>query len=485
MTPGEPVSTATRRRDAVLAALTLALAGAAAAVVQARGPQVTFEELSEAVRHVFWLDEGFVRSGIGSNVGWYALLLAAYRVLGFSLRTAVWVKLGMLCVSLACLAWCLRRWMPPAAAAAVLVAYGLSPTLLNFTRVGASYACDLLLAPPCLALAVWTSGRTWRLLVMGAAVGASALCYPPCVFVIPPLALLLAWQQPRPSARGWAAWGLGLVLPLLVALLWLQNPSVFLRDEVTGAGVFRGSGVGLADPSRWRRNGLVLARDLLVSGSSYYFYGGVPDFGGPLGWLACGAAAIGAGALWWWPSGRRLLLVAGMVAAPSLGAAVLTAGNPGIRRGTGLLLAAYTVYGGVLACLLRQPRRPLRAAGFALCLLVPLHHALAYPGLLRPDPFRQHAPRGWWVAAETSEAALQYWLARTEKGDALDCREIGDAIRCDYSTIFAALAGHRRWNGEAERPLRAWSPGAKAYVTLSVPYFQASRPRPRRPVQPS
>src|SRR5438105_4332756 len=92
--------------------------------------QIRYEELAESVRNVFWLSHRLVYDGVSSNVGWYGTLLIVYKLFGFSLYSAKFVRLGLHFIGLLCAADILRRCMDVRMGIVPLVVIGLSPTLL-------------------------------------------------------------------------------------------------------------------------------------------------------------------------------------------------------------------------------------------------------------------------------------------------------------------------------------------------------------------
>src|SRR5712691_6154053 len=93
-------------------------------------PQLRYEELAESVRNVYWLEHRTTYDGISSNVGWYGTLLVAYRLFGFCLYGAKFVRLFLSFFSLLALAAVLAKYLPAQRAWLPLLVAGLSPTLL-------------------------------------------------------------------------------------------------------------------------------------------------------------------------------------------------------------------------------------------------------------------------------------------------------------------------------------------------------------------
>ena len=174
-----------------------------------------FEEVAEGVRNVYWLQHGALYDGISTNVGWYGLLLLAYRLFGFSLYSAQWVRVGLYAGAVVCLAFVLRRragrsrvglGLGPGRAAVPLVAAGLSPSVLFFDTLGTSFGTDLLYLPYLLALlALLPAARPVADGLLRVAFWALAMVawmsYPVFAFYLPALVLAyLAVPGPGPAA---------------------------------------------------------------------------------------------------------------------------------------------------------------------------------------------------------------------------------------------------------------------------------------------
>src|SRR5437016_8314247 len=86
--------------------------------------QIRYEELAESIRNPFWLDHRFVYDGISSHVGWYGTLLVFYRLFGFAVFTAKFVRLGFHLIGLYCIAALLRRGLGALSALVPLILIG-------------------------------------------------------------------------------------------------------------------------------------------------------------------------------------------------------------------------------------------------------------------------------------------------------------------------------------------------------------------------
>src|SRR5215831_541258 len=201
--PTRPPSPPPSRFNTIFWLLPLALAGVQLWVTRAGLHQIRYEELAEAVRSVWWLDQRVVYDGVYTNVGWYGTLLILYKLFGFSIFTAKYVRLALHLIGLYCIAGILRRAMSPGAAIVPLVLIGLSPTLLYFDSVQTSYAMDLSYAAICLLLllSIKFEAASWRDYAVAFAGGVvaivAAMSYPAFLFYVPSLVLVAIWLMRR------------------------------------------------------------------------------------------------------------------------------------------------------------------------------------------------------------------------------------------------------------------------------------------------
>jgi hypothetical protein len=483
----------TYRRAAEAAYWLLPLALAALQLLFARQASglLRYEEVAESIRNVYWLDHRLLYDGISSNVGWYGLLLAVYKLFGFTLFTGRWVRVALQLGSLLCLAWLLRRRLPPAAAAVPLLAIGLSPSLLFFNTVQTTFGTDLVLAPYALvplALlgACCGAARRGPPLLLAALFGAiamfAAMCYPVFLFYLPALALLFWWQANAAAGRGRWAWPAaplvaaaagGFLAPLAAAGAWLKEPRLLFFDPHTGSGLFRGGGGAFtADRGAILDNSRRALDDLFVEGRSYYFWLERPELSGWMAQVPFWLVVAGSGVLFARrPRSRPLLLLLWLLPLANLLLSSASLGPPGLRRATALLAGFYALFVLVWETLVRAGRhRRLAAAGMAICLLLPGHHLVAakanYPHLTRAGAHQQQV---WFRVAATPDQALAHWLDWTEHGRPLNCLEIGVYPRsCQYSGIYGALAGHRRWNGLPAVVVVGYDPWREVEVELRL-----------------
>lgn len=466
-TPG----TASRLVAATYWCLPLVLAAVLWQLSLASSHAIRHEEVVESVRNVLWLDDRLIYDGVYSNVGWYGTLLVSYKLFGFSLTTAKVVRLVIYVAGLYASAVVLRRYLSPVSSAVPLTLLGASPTVLYFGSQQTSFGLDLSYAGICLALVLWSHPRDRPLIfyakwfLSGTIAMVAAMSYPTFLVYLPSLAIVAVWHLMRerramsPPTAGASWWlcavatGVGALVPLVAALLYVRSPQVLLLDPETGAGLFRGGGqLGWDAELAWRSLASSL-QDLFVQGRSYYYSVRQPDFSGLLPSVACAvvvAATVGLAVRRVIPAplAAALALLAGSsLAVPSLA----IDGAPGIRRGTGLLIAFSAAFAlvwhasstGVIR------RMWLRGPVVGACLLLPLLHVWRVPSLAadlaRPDAYGN---RDWFAVAATPNASLQVLRRQLSEGRPLACPPDGRGgyVPCRFQEVYAAIEGFRRWN---------------------------------------
>ena len=467
--------------------LPLALAGVQWWVTTAGLHQIRYEELAEAVRSVWWLDQRVVYDGVYTNVGWYGLLLIVYKVFGFSIFTAKYVRLALHLAGLYAVAGVLRRAMSPGAAIVPLVLFGLSPTLLYFDSIQTSYAMDMSYAAICLALMVsidFASPRPRdyaKAFAGGAVAMVAAMSYPAFAFYVPSFVIVAIWLMRRAgasvvspaAARLLAAELAGLALPLAAVFLFVRNRALLVFDPDTQAGLFRAGGQLGFDPAIFQRSMSTVLHDLFVHGQSYYYEVTRPEFAG---WLAIVGLAAAVGTVAYLVASKQvsvpivvaaIFLLATSLIVPNLS----IEGEPGLRRCTGVLAAWFVLFAIAWRYYATAPRRSLwRSAGLALCLLVPLDSALKLPSLANDEASKSvFRNNDWFVAPDGPPDAVDHFVDLINHGEMLSCPfdADGQVTPCRYQEIYPALAGYRKWNGLpiVDIQARDWRTGRDLVLT--------------------
>jgi hypothetical protein len=448
------------------------------------------EELAESVRNVFWLDHRLVYDGVSSNVGYYGLLLFVYKVFGFSLHSAKYVRLILYAAAMYSLAALLQKFVTKVHATVILVTIGLSPTILFFNTIQTSYGMDILYGIICLLIILslhFDGSPKDRSLVflLGLIAMLAAMSYPSFLLYIPSLGFLYLWhwrrrgdsKTTREFLINTACEAVGLIIPFLIAVYYLKNARDFLNDPVTQGGLFRGGGKLQLDIQVLKMSIQQTLSDIFQEGTSYYYYLPWPDFSGPIAWIGvAGAFLFGVFIAVKAPSFRPIFLLAGFhillgLVAPGF------ALYPGIRRSTGFLAGMYAWYAIVLCGLCTQSSlRKIKRTGLLICFLLTANNLVHYPRNIEAVGGRSIWDDVTWFSIEnTAEQSLQRWLEITGKGDALVCfHNVKTNVRvpCDYAKIYAAIAGYRRWNGLPETPVRAYDWNTREERVLSTTLWE-------------
>lgn len=451
---------------------------------------IRYEELAESVRNVYWLQHRLIYDGVYSNVGWYGTLLLCYKIFGFSLFQAKFVRLAIHLVGLFAVAALLTQAMSVRAATLPLILVGLSPSWLYFETLQTSFGLDLAYAAMCLWLIESIRPqRDWAQLAKSAACGAlamvAAMSYPVFLLYLPSLFLLSVWRWRRrlrdeagPPWR-WLSWHaaagiIGAALPLTAALLFVRNPQALILDPATHAGLFRGGGqFGFDLTSMWAAI-LKTLGDLFVRGGSYYFDITRPDISG----LAAQAGFVVVALTFLylvatkqvdWLLSASIALLAGLsLVVPSL----TIDGEPGLRRSTGLL----TVY---FVCVSlawrfytssRTERRALQWIGLLVCVVLPIDSLVKLPSLAadlgRKNAFQNY---DWFAVAPSPTESLDRLRAAADRGQLLACPvgRDGEIVPCRFQEVYAAIAGYQEWNHLGDGHVRAidWQTGDPIVLT--------------------
>jgi hypothetical protein len=454
--------------------------------------EIRLEELAESVRNVFWLSDRLVYDGASSNVGWNGMLLIIYKLFGFSLFAAKFVKLGLHFLGLMCAADILRRCMGIRTAIVPLVAIGLSPTLLYLDSLQTPNGVDLAYSAICLWLVLSIRPDTHsplelgKTFVCGGIAMIGAMSYPTFLLYWPSLLLVWIWRMRQNERAEQSAWWMarqtlsgtaGLAFPLVIAFAYVVTPRLLILDPATHSGLFRGAGVFSLDATTLRYSLSVVLHDLLVRGQSYYFEVTRPDFSGPL--AIAGLCCVGATTIYLLLKGqadKTIVLAPLLLLALSLAVPSLSLGAPGIRRATGILVAYFVLFSAAWY-FYRAVAAPsmiwVRWSGMLLCLLVPLDHALKLPSLV-DDLASDHAEKGigWFAIAATPTKSLEVLLKRLDRGQPLSCPidDQGRIVPCRYQEVYAAIAGYRLWNSHSTADIHAldWKTGSDIVLTPSL-----------------
>jgi len=446
--------------------------------------QIRYEGLMESVYNVYLFQHRIVYDGASTNIGWYGLLLCVYNTFGFGLNTAKFVRLAIQLVSILCLAGILRSLMGAARAWLPLAAFCLSPILLYFNMMQCTYGLDLQYFPICLFLVMKLDlDKKWAAAVLQAVLWGLAMIacmsYPVFVLYVPVLVILYLRQIGKRVTKSGAGYVIGNVLlslaafvaPLLIGFLYVTNRSILIYDPATTRGLFRGGGGIHPGISALVGCLKVVLRELFLEGQGYHFELARTEFSGATGIVPVAFVMIAGVVLFFKSKSLRLvLLLSWLLLALNLVLPNMDVNAPGVRRCTGILAAIYAIYAVVWYYLTNLETRyaVLKWAGILICLILPLHHLLAYPknlsNLDKPSLYRVAV---WYEDKATPSASLDFWLKHTEEGKGLMCvDERGKPEMGRYDEICYALAGYRLWNGLEEKPILVYDANSGKYIPL-------------------
>jgi hypothetical protein len=444
--------------------------------------QLRYEEVAESIRNVFWLQKSFIYDGVSSNVGWYGLLLIVYNIFGFSVNIAKIVRLFLSLISIFSLAILLKKYLGDKAALVPLIAICLSPTMLYFNTLQASFGIDLQYLLICLYLvdslnsanknAFFIKESLLWLLAMIA-----WMSYPSFIFYLPVIGILylrnlLVIKKLSLLFVHMAFSVTAFILPLLAAFLLISDKNLLIYDHVVGSGIFRGGGTFVPSVQMFFYNFGKLLSDIFIQATSYHFDLHSTEFSGIYPaiavifvlifsiWLAVKKNQI-----------RFLLLLIWVSILFEVIFANLTSGAPGMRRNTSLLAFIYALYTiGWYYLFVEFKANFLRVLGLFLLLLIPLHHLLVFPGnvshLNDRSPFRYEL---FSQIDNNPTKTLDKLVAASQNREIqFSCRYNGDNPgQCQYAEIYAAIAGSCYWNHLNCQLVKGYDSKSGSYIYLN------------------
>jgi len=441
--------------------------------------RIAYEEIAESVRNPYWLDQRTLYDHVSTNVSWYAFILGLYKIFGFHLHLARWIRLALHVLSMTSAAWLLKRLLGMRRAVVPLCAVALSPTLLYFNGMQASFGVDLQLLPigivllvsfPCARLAsgLVLQAAFWSLAMVG------WLAYPAFGLLLPAMGIAYLVGVRRFCAhRHWSIYAVSLLIGALAFVLPFAGFAAFLRDpSLLYRGAFRGGGGGFNTNITFILANLGRTfREFFQKGESYYF-SDLPhvEFSGGLAAVSAGLAILASALVVRERKLRLLLGLAWLTILTTLAVSAMATSFPGIRRQTPALAAFCVLYalawrefgsGRIRTWLVRA-----LAVGL---LLLPLHHLYVLPenaARIRGDGF---APVG-----DKPVAFLQELTARAAREPIqLRCPGPSD-FRCRYPEVFAAVAGACKWNHLHCQPIQGYDPRTNRLIPLSTELWESN-----------
>ncbi len=457
--------------------------------------QIRYEELAESVRNVFWLQNRTIYDGVSSNVGWYGTLLLLYKIFGFHLFLGKVFRLLLHFASLFCLALLLKKYMGAKKALVPLLTIGLSPTLLYFNIIQTSFGLDLQYIPIALYLSASIDfKKNWKnvtkCILLGVITMVAWMSYPTFFFYLPALAILfLIRLKSRESSDGiWNTLivGVAFLLPLIIMLLWLKNPSSLLYDPVSKRGLFRGSGSLQFDPQLFIAGVTGSLRDLFEKGSSYYFEIQNVEFSHIFPLFSVVIILIATFYLLLKRSGslRSLQLIIGLTIFTIFSNLILanftfdSSYMPGIRRNTPLLAGFYVFFTIVWYYITQKKLKDDSVRWFLIIslLIIPLHHILVIPSNLESlTKLSQFRDTQWFATQKDPQSSLKVMIERATKQNLqLACvGPSGEFVLCRLSEAFAAVSGSCLWNRLECKQILGYDDKTKQFIPLSTDLWES------------
>ncbi len=445
--------------------------------------QLRYEEVAESIRNVFWLQKSFIYDGISSNVGWYGLLLIVYNIFGFSVNTAKIIRLFLSLMSIISLALLLKKYFGEKAALVPLLAICLSPAMLYFNTLQASFGIDLQYLFICLYLvdSLSSAGRNvffikefllWLLAMI------AWMSYPSFIFYLPVIGILyirnLLATKEQPLLFVHMAFSLtAFILPLSAAFLLISDKNLLIYDPVVRSGIFRGGGAFAPDIQIFFYNFGKLLSDIFIQANSYHFDLNSTEFSD----IYPAAALIFVLIFSIWLAIRKrqirfLLLLIWFSILFEVLFVNLTSGKPGMRRNTSLLAFIYALYTiSWYYLFVKFKANILRNAGLFLLLLIPLHHLLVFPGNV--SHLNDRSPFRYDLFSESngnnsSKTLDQLVAASQNKEIQFACGDTtGNLKQCRYVEMYAAIAGYCYWNQLNCHLVKGYDSKSGRYVYLN------------------
>lgn len=498
--------------------------------------QIRFEELSECVRNVFWLANQTIYDGISSNIGWYGLLLILYKIFGFNLYMAKFFKLALHLVSLLALSAVLKKYLGNKWAWLPLIVIGLSPTLLYFNSLQASFGLDLQYFPVFLYLLFSLDfsrpkNAFVKQAVLWALVMIALMSYPSFLVYLPILGVIYVykmWKSPKIShhlvLKNVLFSTFSFFTPLFLTLTYLKDPFLLFYDQHNQSGIFRGGGGGKLPNSISQLFGniafgtKIVFKDLFVNAESYYFELVRVEFSHKITTIAVFIILFLSLLLflsikkqqWRW-----LIFLAWLLMVLTFIISNLSSWFPGIRRTTAVLTAFYILYVIIwkfisvnlnslsfstrnrsvsksriyidnylyrslvptaLAMLkvLRADRLGM-IIGTVSLLIILLHHAKVYPNNLAGlVHISKHSENACFnVVAGSPHKSLDFFVENVRKTGRLELVDLkGNPIDCRLHEIYAAVAGSCLWNKLDCPEILGFDQKTKKYIPLKIELWE-------------
>jgi len=462
--------------------------------------QIRFEELSESVRNVFWLQNGAIYDGLSSNIGWYSILLAVYNLFGFHLHTAKILRLGLHLISLLSISSLLKKYLGVKKAWLPLITIGLSPTLLFFNLLQAGYGLDLQYFPICLWLVITLDFSKpkqamvkqiglWFLSML------ASMSYPTFLLYLPILGLIYLSKLIKAKndkstyliIKHTLISVISFFAPLFIGLSLLKDISIsilFNDPQTNNSGIFRGGGTmdapqTLPEFSSAITNGLKASfHDLFNSAQSYYYEPVRVEFSHITTTMAVIIILFLSIFILKNKKWRIATIFAWLLIILGLIGGSLSGWFPGIRRTTPALAGFYILFAGVWGQSFQFKNRVktiLGLIGVGSCLIIFLHHVKVFPNNLAglAHSSRHNEGACFNIVPNSPSQSLAVLVSRIKQDPRLIMEDLnGSPIDCRLHEVYAAVAGSCYWNNLECPQILGFDGETQTYIPLKIELWE-------------
>ena len=429
--------------------------------------QIRFEELSEAVRNVYFLQKHQIYDGISSNVGWYGSLLVIYNLFGFNLYTAKILKLILHLLSITSLAIILKKYLKIKHAWVLLLLFGLSPTLIYFNTLQTSYGIDMQVFPiVILLLFIWKNTKnifarsalafvSWFLIMLASISYGTSLAYWPIwgIFFLwelkkSTLSLLKKIIQVSVATAGF-------FLPIVVALLYLKYPAQLLYDPQVESGIFQGGGMGESINSfsvlitHLKLSISTSLTDIFVSGKSYYYELLRVEFSHRIfPWIVSGLLGVSILVFYRYPKSKLIISTGFLLILVGTILGGISDWFPGIRRMTPVLIGFNVILIGIWKILpqMLKDKTWIKKIGFFTLISIGL--MIVYRLKIFPQNIqglkldsKNKAGKCFHLSNKTPRESLEFFVSQAQKNKPINVPD-----DCRLHELYPAIAGSCQWN---------------------------------------
>lgn len=393
--------------------------------------QIRYEELSESVRNIYYLEKGLVFSGINSTFGWYTPLRFIYHLFGFDFEYAKYFRLFLHVISLTFLLMLLERVLGFKKSLIPFIAIALSPTLLFFNTLRTHYGIDLQYLPIILFFLTKVSFKGGmpsfipHILVWSLSMIAWS-SYHTFIYYLPAIGVYYLYKLLKSKGKGKFKYllvsAVSFFLPIILMVGQIENKQLLIFDPNSGGGLFRGPvtlDIGKGSIDRIYQTFLALLR----TSDSYYYEVRQPDFSYlfPLFSIIISLYLSILMALEN-KSVRIFIILISLTAFVNILFQILFSDSGGVasmRRATALLSSLYAFYIlGWIFIFKAKIKKGLQVLFISLLLLLPVHHLIIYPvnldHLKDKSPYKEEI----WLNSQISpDRALEKYVDAVQKED--------------------------------------------------------------------